>query len=113
MKAYRMPLIGAVVGVACGLFSNTPILAGRWASLILWAVAGVVLGLFVAGRRLILWTGIVYGVVLSLTFLLSGFRGSPGKLPAFFLLTLLLSVVGALGGLVTVWAGSLLRRLFR
>jgi len=113
MKNYVMPVIAGVVGIACGLASNTPVLAGRWANLIVWAVAGLVLGLFVTGRRLILSTGLVYGFVMSVTFLLSGFQGSRDKLPAFLGLTLALSLVGAVGGLVTVFIGSWIRQRFR
>jgi hypothetical protein len=55
----------------------------------------------------------VYGFFMSVTFLISGFQGSPDKLPGFLALTLGLSIVGALGGLVTVFIGSRLRRLIR
>src|SRR5450631_3179582 len=109
MKSYVMPVIAGVVGIASGLASNTPWLSGQWTNLIMWAVTGIVLGLFVAGRRLILWTGLVYGFIMSVTFLLSGFQGTSDKLPAFLVLTLGLSVVGGLGGLVTVFLGSWIR----
>jgi hypothetical protein len=76
-------------------------------------LAGIVLGLFVLGRRQILVVGVVYGIFLSVTFLLSGFQGTPGNLPGFLVLTLLLSVVGAVAGVVTVFIGSWLRARFR
>ena len=113
MKTYGMPIVGGVVGIACGLASNTPWLTGQWANLIVWALAGIALGLFVTSNRQIVWTGIVYGFLMAVTFLISGFRGASDKLPAFLLLTLLLSVLGALGGLVAVFIGSRVRRLFR
>ena len=105
--------IAAIVGIACGLASQSPVLAGQWTNLIVWAIAGIILGLFVAGRRMVVWAGIIYGVCLSFTFLLSGFQGSPDKLPGFLVLTLGLSVIGAIGGIVTVFAGSAVRRLAR
>ncbi len=113
MKAFALPVAAAVAGIAAGLASLTPLLAGKWTNLILWAVVGLVIGLFASGRRAILLAGIVYGVFLSFTFLLAGFGGSPDKLPQFLVLTLGLSVVGALGGVVTVFIGSRLRRLVR
>jgi|SRR5579859_1052039 len=113
MKPYKMPIFGAVVGIACGLASNTSWLAGKWANLIVWAVAGIVLGLFVAGGRQFVWTGVVFGFLMSVSFLISGFGGTPDKLPAFLLLTLVLSVFGALGGLLAVFIGSRVRRLVR
>ncbi len=113
MKPYSILFFSAVVGITCGLASQTSFLAGQWLNLVLWGIAGVVLGLFTTGRRLIVWTGIVYGFFLSVTFLISGFQGSADKLPGFLVLTLALSVIGAIGGLVTVWVGSRLRRIIK
>ena len=111
MKANAIVFISAVVGIAWGLLSQTSLLAGQWANLVLWGMVGLALGLFTAGRRLIVWTGIVFGVCLTVSFLLFGFQGSPDKLPGFLVLTLALSVVGAICGVATVFIGSRLRRL--
>jgi hypothetical protein len=113
MKIDALPIIGGVMGVACGLISVTPWLTGRWVSLIIWGVVGVLLGLWVTKGRPVVWTGLVYGFCLSVTFLLAGFQGSADKLPAFLALTLVLSVVGAAGGLLTVFVGAWLRRRWR
>ena len=113
MKSNSILFVPALVGIACGLASESSLLAGQWLNLILWGIAGVVLGLFTTGRRMIVWAGIVYGFCLSVTFLISGFQGSADKLPAFLALTLALSVVGAAGGLASVWVGSRLRRIIR
>jgi hypothetical protein len=111
MKLSTLLIISAIVGIVCGIASVTVFVTAQWANLILWALAGIGLGFFAVGRRAVLWTGIVYGVFLSASFLLVGFQGTPDKLPAFLVLTLGLSVVGALGGIVTVFVGSQLRRL--
>ena len=113
LKSNAIVLVAAVVGIACGLVSLTRLLAGQWINLIVWGLAGVVLGWYTSGRRLILWAGIVFGVCLTLSFLLAGFQGSPDKLPGFLLLTLGLSVVGAVAGVATVFVGARLRRLVR
>jgi hypothetical protein len=113
VKTRPLLLVSAVVGVAAGLVSLTPLLAGQWANLIVWALAGIVLGLFAKTGRDALWGGIVYGLFLTVTFLLAGFQGAPDKLPAFLLLTLALSVVGMLCGAACVWLGSRARRLIR
>src|SRR5262249_22474441 len=113
MQRYALLIAAAVAGLAAGLASVTPLLAGKWTNLVLWAVVGLVIGWFASGRREGLIAGIVYGVILSFTFLLAGFGGTPDRLPGFLLLTLGLSVVGALGGVVTVFMGSRLRRLVR
>jgi hypothetical protein len=113
MKPNLLLIASAVAGIAAGLASLTPLLSGKWTNLVLWAVVGLIIGLFAQGRRAILLAGIVYGVFLSFTFLLAGFGGSPDRLPAFLLLTLGLSLVGAIGGVVTVFIGSRLRQLVR
>jgi len=113
MKTYILPITAGVVGIACGLASNTPWLAGKWLNLVVWALAGIALGFFAPGRAQIIWMGVVYGFLMSVTFLISGFQGTPDHLPGFLVLTLALSLVGALGGLVTVFIGSRLRRLLR
>ncbi|MEP7357188.1 MAG: hypothetical protein ABI847_08110 [Anaerolineales bacterium] len=111
MKLSQLLFAAVAVGVVCGIVSNTPILTGQWANLVLWALAGIGLGLFAAGRRAVLWAGIVYGLALTISFLGFAFGGTPDKLPVYLLLTLGLSVVGAVAGIVTVFIGSLLRRL--
>ena len=60
-------------------------------------------------RKQAVWVGIIYGVFLSFSFLLSGFQGTPDKLSGFIALTVALSFVGALGGLVAVVIGHWIR----
>ena len=113
MKSNFFLLISAAVGIVCGLASHIGFLSAPLTNLALWGLAGLGLGIFANGRRMILWTGIVYGVSLSFSFLLSGFGGRPEVFLSFILLTLLLSVIGALGGLLTVFIGSRLRTLIK
>jgi hypothetical protein len=111
MRSNALDFVAAGAGVAGGLVSQASFLAGQWLNLVVWAVAGLLLGLFARGRRQIVGAGVVYGVALSVVFLLAGFHGTPDKLPGFLLLTAALCVVGALGGLATVAVGAWLRRL--
>lgn len=113
MKPKRLLFVSALVGIILGLISHISFLSGPVINLAMWGLAGFGLGFFAADRSSILWTGIVYGVSLSFSFLLSGFGGRPEVFPSFILLTLLLSVVGALGGLLTVFIGSRLRTLIK
>jgi hypothetical protein len=113
MKLNALLIIAAVVGIVCGIASDTIFVTAQWANLTLWALAGIGLGLFAIDRRAVIWTGITYGVFLTASFLLVGFQGAPDQLPAFLALTLGLSLVGALGGLATVFAGSRLRGIVR
>ena len=111
MKISPLLLISALVGVACGIASNLSFLAGQWANLILWGIAGIVLGFFTTGRRTIIWAAILFGFCLSVSFLVAGFHGSADKIIAFLVLSLGLSVIGSLGGLVAVFMGSRLKRI--
>jgi hypothetical protein len=113
VKSNLILFVSALVGIVCGLASNSRLLAGQWANLVVWGIAGIVLGLFASGRRVIVWAGILFGFFLSISFLILGFQGSSDKLPAFLVLTLGLSVIGAVGGLVTVFVGSRLRGIFK
>jgi hypothetical protein len=106
----RMYAVAAAVGIVCGFISTRSLLAGTWWNVVFWALIGVSLGLFVHGRRDVRWTGIIYGIFLTLSFLLSGFQGTPDKLPEFFVLIAVLSIVGALCGWLVVFIGSLRHR---
>ena len=61
MRRYALLIAAAVAGLAVGLVSLTPLLAGQWANLIVWAVVGLVLGWFARDRRAILGAGILAG----------------------------------------------------
>ncbi len=113
MKLNWLYLASAMVGVACGVISNHSLLAGSWANLLFWAAAGIILGWFAVGRKQILSAGVLYGLFLTLTFLLSGFRGTSDKLAGFLVLTAGLVGVGAVCGLACVFIGSWLRQRLR
>jgi hypothetical protein len=109
MKSNAILIASPLVGIACGLVSHLSFLEGKWLNLVLWGVVGVVLGLFASGRRQVVWAGVLFGFCMTVVFLISGFQGNPNQLPAFLVLTLVLSVVGVAGGLVSVFVGSRLR----
>jgi hypothetical protein len=113
MKPTVMLIVSGLVGIACGLVSHSRFLEGQWANLVVWGIVGVALGWFTNGTRQIVWVGIVFGFLLSVSFLISGFQGSADKLPGFLILTLVLSVAGIVGGLAAVFVGSRLRRILQ
>src|SRR4051812_779788 len=92
IKPYAPAIAGGVVGLICGLVSHTSFLEGRWVNLIVWGLGGLGLGWFVQATRAMVWCGVVYGFVLAVTFLISGFQGSANNIPAFLILTLILSL---------------------
>jgi hypothetical protein len=102
-------IIAAVVGIVCGLLSTQVLLIG-WGNLLFWGLVGVILGWFTKGKKEVIQSGLWYGFFLSLSFLFSGFQGTPDKLPGFILLSFALSVVGALGGWLSVFVGNKLKR---
>ena len=69
------------------------------------------LGYFVArGTKAVIWLGILYGVFLSVFFLFSRFGGTSDKIFGYSLFVAALSIVGAVGGMITVFIGSQLQR---
>jgi hypothetical protein len=100
----------ALVGVVIGLVSTYPIALGFIPSFILWAIAGILLGLCAHGMKTIIWSGILYGVFLSVSFLFSRFGGTADKIFAYALFVVGMSLVGAVGGSITIYVGSKLRR---
>ncbi len=99
-----------VVGILVGLISTYPIELGIVPSIVLWGMAGIVLGLFIEGKKDIIRSGILYGVFLSIFFLFSRFGGSADKILPYTLFVAGMSAVGAVGGLITVFIGSRLRQ---
>ena len=103
----------AATGLATGIASTYPWELGPGTSLPAWAVIGVLIGLRLGRGRQPLAAGATYGALLSLAFLCSRFGGSAGSLPAYTVFVLSMALVGGLAGVVSVGAGSLLRRAVR
>ena len=91
------------------MLSTYPVELRFLAAVIFWSVAGIVIGLFVEGKREIIQSGVLYGIFLSIGFLFSRFglttRVTPG------ILFVVLAIIGTtVGGIMTVFVGSKLRR---
>jgi len=108
----RQRLIAVALGIISGILSTHVVLIG-WGNLIFWALVGIALGLFVTGKREVLWSGALFGFFLSISFLLSGFQGAPDKFFVFILFSLGLSIVGMGGGIISVFIGSWLRKKYK
>jgi len=104
----RAVRIGALVGAVVGLASTFPWELGPAGSLPLWALAGVLVGIWV-GRDGRLAGGVGFGGALGVVFLYSRFGGHPSDLPAYSIFVLVASVVSAGAGVLAAHLGSLLR----
>ena len=102
-------LLAGLSGVVCGTITAY-FFPRAWMDLALWVIAGILVGLFAASKKEVIWSGIIYGFLLTLSFLISGFQGSTDQLGVFALLCLALGAVGALCGLILAYIGSTLRR---
>jgi hypothetical protein len=109
MNSGRAMLIATLIGIACGLVCTYPAELGPTPSIIIWAIGGALVG-FIAGRSSVIASGVVYGIVLTFVFLFSRFGGSHDKIPKYLLFVAAMSIAGAAGGIIAVFAGSRLRK---
>jgi|ERR1051325_1786533 apolipoprotein N-acyltransferase len=113
MKFKSIYLISILAGIACGIISNQRLFSGSVLNLIFWGVVGLILGFPQKEKREKVWSGLLYGFSVTISFLISGFNGAPNKLARFVMFSLFLSAIGAACGLVLVFLGARLKKLFR
>src|SRR5476649_1107339 len=106
MKIKISLISSTLIGIVFGVLSNYSILKGSWFNLVVWTFVGILIGIFIYDKRYIKWSGIFYGFFVTLSFLISGFKGSPDKILGFGLLSIILSVVGAFCGWGLVFMGN-------
>ena len=112
MRSRNVFLLAAILGIVCGFLSTHAFYIG-WFDLVFWGVFGIGVGLCSGDKKTTAWAGIVYGFCLSISFLFSGFQGTSDKLLGFAALSFGLSIIGALGGLLTAYLGSWLKKIRR
>jgi hypothetical protein len=112
MKRKLSLLSSALIGIIFGVLSNYSILFGSWVNLVVWAVVGLLIGLFIEDKIFIKWAGIFYGFFLTSSFLISGFQGSSNKIIGFSVLSIAISVVGAFCGWFIVFLGNWIKGRF-
>jgi hypothetical protein len=109
----KISLIGsALVGITFGLLGNYSVLKSSWFNLVVWAVVGILIGMFIEEKRFIKWSGISYGFFLVLSFLVSGFQGKSDKIISFGIFTVILSIIGSFCGWVLVFLGNWIKGKF-
>lgn len=101
-----------IVGVVFGVVSNSSVLLGSWFNIVIWAVVGILIGLFIEQRKYVRSSGLSYGFSLTASFLISGFQGASDKIIGFTLLSIGISLIGACGGWLVVYIGNLIKNLF-
>jgi len=89
----------AIVGLVTGFLTIHSLFAHSWTSMILWIVVGVVLLYFSANRHAAVYAGASFGFFTIAAWLISGFQGASDQLHGFLILTLGLSLLGAVCGM--------------
>ncbi len=105
MRWMYLTIVSGITGLVVGYFSSHALAFLQWGNMLVWGVIGIVIGFFCSDRTTCLSSGIAYGFLMSLSFLITGFQGASDKLPGFILFSFGLSVIGALGGLTSVFVG--------
>lgn len=101
----------AVLGVGLG-FLASQMLFLQWATLIPWAVAGLVVGGVSVDRRQALAIGASYGFALGFSFIAFDYRGADPvltRVPFFAIIGAVSSCFGAALSLGGEWVGARLR----
>jgi hypothetical protein len=112
MRPRSIPYIPVVAGIVCGILSTIPFELRFLPSVLLWGGVGVVIGLFVRGRRETVRWGLLYGVFLLVGFFVSRLAVSTKALHSalFVALAIILTPIGAV---MAVSGGSILGRVKR
>ncbi len=75
MRPQRLTIVAAAVGLVLGLGTAQWVLVGSWASLIPWALAGLIVGVAAPDATGAARAGAVYGAVLVVSFVVGGRSG--------------------------------------
>ncbi len=106
MMNVRMLAIPSFIGIVMGVLSARAFFTIQWLNLVIWAIEGIIIGLFPSEKQQAVRAGISYGLFLTVSFLLSGFEGAMNELPRLLLLILGLSIIGIAGGVLYMFIGG-------
>jgi hypothetical protein len=104
-------ITSGITGLILGYFSANSFFASSWTALILWGAAGLVLGYLAKSRKETFIPGALYGFLITAAFLIFGFHGASDKFKSYLILVLIISVAGAICGLVLFFLGNLINTL--
>jgi hypothetical protein len=105
-------IVAIALGAGLGILGARYLFVGSWMSLIVWGLAGLLLGGWCRERRQAMINGTVFGFVVAFVFMLSGYNGSAAlisRVPFFAIL----GVIGAICGLILGFFGYLAKEMFR
>lgn len=102
----------ALVGIVFGIIANYGILRNSSFNLVIWAVVGMLIGLFIEQRKYIKSSGLSYGFFLGFAFMVSAFGGTSDKILGYSLFTLIISIIGAFCGWAAVFVGNWIKSKF-
>jgi hypothetical protein len=100
--------VAVATGVLLGFLGARVVLVGSGLSLVVWAVAGLALGLRFGPGPVAAAVGAVFGFALAFTFMVAGYDGAD-PLVTRLLPFAVLGAVGAVCGAAAAWAGQVLR----
>ncbi len=101
-------ITGMIVGALLGVLGSRYLFVGSAVSLIVWGIAGLLLGYWSDTRRQSMINGGLSGFVLCFVFMLAGYTGSE-SVTSLFPFFALLGLVGAVCGLIWSWIGFFLK----
>ena len=89
-----------LIGIATGWLTIHSPLEHSWMSMILWVVAGSAILHFSRDKRTAMIAGSSFGFCTIAVWLISGFQGTSNQLTGFSVMVIVLSLLGALCGLI-------------
>ena len=105
-------LLPVIFGLVLGFVNAKILFVGSAFSLIPWAIVGAFVGFLTNKKKDAVLSGALYGFVLSVVFIISGYNGTR-PLIAVMPFFILLGLFGAVCGLVLGLVGYLLKLLLK
>jgi hypothetical protein len=103
-------LISALIGIVTGFVTIYSIFQHSWTSIFLWVGVGLIVIYLSKSRKVGIWGAAIYSFITISSWLLTGFKGTPDKLPQLFLIILIASTLCALAGALGAYLFYLLFR---
>jgi hypothetical protein len=101
-------VIAGILGILLGILGASVLFVGSYLSLLPWGLVGVVFGYLSSSYKKAILNGIVYGFLLVVAFMISGYRGT-NPIIAVLVFFGILGLVGAVCGLVLGLIGHFLK----
>jgi len=111
MNSKTILFFSVIVGVICGLLATYPISLRLIPSFAVWGIGGLIVGLFAQDKKSAIHAGTFYGIAMCISFLISRYGGGTNKALGYFILILVLSLFGALGGVIASFMGFKIKSL--